>query len=88
MTNLVVSDREPDADQFRVGDIWLNSRGARHRVLRVEGRIAHLVNEATGRTVAKPWDGIGAHTGRPWVRESCGQSAQNPRCSARERHTP
>ncbi len=65
--------REPEADRFREGDVWLNSQGTSHRVLRVQGRVAHLFNERTQRTVSKPWDGVGAHTGRPWVRVSCGE---------------
>ena len=64
--------REPDADCFRVGDVWQNSRGTDFRVVRVEGRVAHMVNMTSGRTHSRPWDHIGAHTGRQWVRLSCG----------------
>lgn len=66
---------EPDADCFRPGDVWLNSRGTEFRVTRVQARTAHMVNTATGRTHARPWDAIGAHSGRPWTRVSCGVSA-------------
>lgn len=61
----------PDADQFRAGDVWENSRGTRHRVLRVERRVAHLVNEKTGRTCSRAWDDLGWKSGRLWVRLSC-----------------
>jgi hypothetical protein len=64
--------REPDADCFRVGDVWQNSRGTDFRVVRVEGRIAYMVNMTSGRTHSRPWGHIGAHTGRQWVRLSCG----------------
>lgn len=63
---------EPDPDQFRVGDVWENSRGTPHRVIRVERGIAHMVNEKTGRTHNRAWDDIGWKSGRPWVRLSCG----------------
>ena len=36
--------RELDADCFWRGDVWHNSRGTDFRVLRVEGRVAHMVN--------------------------------------------
>ena len=64
--------REPDADQFRKGDMWANSRGTEFQVMRIDGRVAHLVSMSTGRTHARGWDAIGAHSGRPWVRLSCG----------------
>jgi hypothetical protein len=64
--------REPDADQFRVGDVWENSIGTRFTVEHVGGGMAFLVNLKTGRTHRRAWDAIGAHTGRPWVRVSCG----------------
>ncbi|VVE18454.1 MULTISPECIES: hypothetical protein [Pandoraea] len=59
---------EPDAAQFRVGDVWENSRGVRHRVVRVEKRVAHLVNEKTGRTANRAWDDTGWKSGRIWAR--------------------
>ena len=64
--------REPDANCFRKGDVWQNSIGTRQRIVRVEAGVAHMVNERTGRTGARKWDDIGAHSGRPWVRLSCG----------------
>lgn len=64
--------REPDADCFRPGDVWQNSAGNPFRVSRIERGTAHLVALKTGRTHSRPWDAIGAHTGRPWVRLSCG----------------
>lgn len=66
---------QPDADQFRAGDVWENSRGTRHRVLRVERRVAHLVSEKTGRTCNRAWDDLGWKSGRLWVRVSCGAAA-------------
>ena len=63
---------EPDADELRAGDVWENSQGTRHRVLRVERRVAHLVNEKTGRTCNRAWDDLGWKSGRLWVRVSCG----------------
>ncbi len=62
----------PDADQFRPGDVWNNSRGTPHRVLRIERRVAYMVNEVSGRTYSRPWDDLGWKSGRPWVRVSCG----------------
>lgn len=63
---------EPDATHFRVGDVWLNSRGTPHKVFEVWGRVASMVNMKTGRTHSRAWDAIGAHTNRPWIRESWG----------------
>lgn len=77
--------REPDADCFRAGDVWLNSRGTPHRVVRVVARVAHLVNEATGRTTSRPWDAIGAHSGMPWVRISSGSKEAAAPSAARPR---
>lgn len=68
-------NREPDANQFRVGDVWENSNGVPHRVLRVESRVAHMVNEKTGRAYRRPWDDLGWKSGKPWVRVSSGRSA-------------
>lgn len=79
------STNEPDADCFRAGDVWLNSRGTQHRVIRVVARVAHLVNEATGRTTSRPWDAIGAHTGAPWVRVSSGGQEAAAPAAARPR---
>ena len=67
---------EPDADSFRVGDVWQNSAGSTFKVLRVERRVAHMVNERTGRTHSRAWDAIGAHTGRPWVRLEWGAGSK------------
>jgi hypothetical protein len=66
------SQAEPDADQFRVGDVWENPQGTRYRVLRVERKRAHLLNEKTGRTSHRAWDDLGCKSGRLWVRVSCG----------------
>jgi len=63
--------QEPDADQFRKGDVWENSIGNRFFVTHVGGKVAFLVSEKTRRTANRPWDAIGANTGRPWVRVSC-----------------
>ncbi len=68
----VAQTREPDADCFRAGDVWENSRGARHKVLRIERRIAYMINEGTGRTYHRAWDDLGWKSGRLWVRVSCG----------------
>lgn len=65
---------EPPADQFRQGDLWQNSRGTPHRVLRIENRVAHMINENTGRTHSRAWDDIGVHSGRPWVRLESGSN--------------
>lgn len=65
--------REPDADCFRGGDVWQSPSGVSHRVTRVERGVAYLANEASGRTTSRPWDAIGAHSGRSWVRLSCGE---------------
>ena len=63
---------EPDADCFRVGDVWQNSVGTKFSVMSVKrGGFAHLVNEINGRASARAWDAIGAHSGRPWVRLFC-----------------
>ena len=62
---------ELPADQFRAGDVWENSQGTRHRVLRVEKRVARMINERTGRTCHRGWDDLGWKTGRIWVRVSC-----------------
>lgn len=72
---LPCSMAEPDADQFRAGDVWENSNGTRHRVLLVERKRAHLVNEKTGRTCNRAWDDLGLKSGRLWVRVSCGSAA-------------
>lgn len=70
--------REPDADQFRQGDVWQNSVGTAFTVEHVGNGVALLVNEKTGRTHRREWDAIGAHGGRPWVRLSCGAAATPP----------
>ena len=62
---------EPDADCFRVGDVWQNSIGTRFTVNHVGGGKAILASHQTGRTSRRAWDAIGAHTGRPWVRLFC-----------------
>lgn len=72
---LDVAPGELPADQFRQGDLWQNSRGTRHRVLYVRDRVAHMVNQQTGRTHSRAWDDIGIHSGRPWVRIELGESA-------------
>ena len=63
--------REPDADQFRVGDVWETSRGMRYRVIDVKRggqAILRMGSEGErGRIVRKQWDGIGW-----WRRVSCG----------------
>lgn len=67
--------REPDADQFRVGDVWETPRGFLYRVVAIYGRVAVLRAGSSGergRLVRRAWDDIGAHSGRPWVRVSCG----------------
>lgn len=63
---------EPDANQFRKDDVWTNSAGTRHRVVKVERRVAHLVNEKSGRTANRAWDDLGWSSGRPWVRVHSG----------------
>ena len=67
-------DLEPDADCFRPGDVWQNSRGHQYRVVRIAGGVARLVSLRTGDSLTRLWDQIGAHTGTPWVRVSCGAS--------------
>lgn len=74
MTTESIETTEPDADCFRVGDVWENSLGTPHRVVRVEKGIAHMVNEKTGRTANRAWDDIGAHSGRCWVRITSGSA--------------
>ena len=64
--------RQPDAECFRKGDVWQNSIGTQFAVEHVGGQMAFLVNLKTGRTHRRAWDAIGAHSGRPWVRLSCG----------------
>lgn len=63
--------REPDADQFRVGDVWETSRGFLYRVIEVRrGGQAILRAGAAGergRIVRKQWDAVGW-----WRRVSCG----------------
>ena len=62
--------REPDANQFRVGDVWETTRGHLYRVIEVRrGGQAILRAGATGergRIVRKQWDGTGW-----WARVSC-----------------
>jgi hypothetical protein len=60
--------KEPDADCFRIGDEWRSPSGAVHRVVRSGGRTVMLLNTGTGKTQTRPWDAIGAHSSRPWVR--------------------
>lgn len=64
---------EPDADRFRVDDVWENSRGTPHRVVSVKmGGKAKLQNLRTGNFVTRAWDDLGWKAGRPWIRVSCG----------------
>lgn len=71
---LMTREHEPDADQFRQGDVWMSSRGFLYRVVEVErGGQATLragATESGGRIVRKAWDGIGW-----WTRVSCGGAA-------------
>jgi hypothetical protein len=70
---------EPEAlppDQLRVGDVWTNSQGTPHQVLRIEKGVAHLVNEKTGRTCNRAFDNLGSKPGRRWTRISCGPAPQ------------
>jgi hypothetical protein len=39
-----------------------------HRVVRSGGRTVMLLNTTSGKTQTRPWDAIGAHSSRPWVR--------------------
>lgn len=68
------SSVEPDADRFRVGDIWESPRGVRHKVFRVAMRVAHMINLNTQRTANRAYDDIGVGGKRPWVRISSGNS--------------
>ncbi|CDQ10553.1 protein of unknown function [Acidithiobacillus ferrivorans] len=64
---------EPEADQFRAGDVWESPRGVRHTITRVSNGVAHMVNENTHRTANRAYDALGwGHSGRPWVRISSG----------------
>ena len=64
---------EPEADQFRAGDVWESPRGVRYTVTKVSMRVAHMVNESTHRTANRAYDDLGRKTtGRPWVRISSG----------------
>ena len=75
--------REPDATHFRVGDVWISPGGCLHRVVSVHRMSISNGSElfATlrvgsdgtgGRKTVRRWDSIGAHSGRPWVRQSWG----------------
>ena len=66
-------EEPPPEDQFRAGDIWLNSRGTPHRVLSVAGGVARLVNELNMKTITKAWDATGTRK-QPWIRLSCGKT--------------
>ena len=62
---------EPDADQFRVGDVWETTRGHLHKVIEVRRggqAILRKGSDGSGRIVRKQWDGIGW-----WCRVSCGE---------------
>ena len=65
-------DREPPAECFRVGDVRQNSRGTPHRVTHVDGGIAYMINEKTGRTYHRGRSDLGWRSGKIWVRLSCG----------------
>lgn len=72
----------PDATHFRVGDVWQSPAGTlylvtdvrrdyerRDRVLMATLRVGA---DGAGRKLVRRWDSIGAHSGRPWIRESWG----------------
>lgn len=69
-------ERQLEADQFRVGDVWTSPRGIRYTVIRISreksGRVAHMVNEKTQRTTNRAYDDLGWKTGQVWVRVSSG----------------
>jgi hypothetical protein len=64
---------EPDADQFRVGDVWETTRGFLYRVIEVRRGGQAILRAGSvgdgGRIVRKQWDGIGW-----WRRVSWGGS--------------
>ena len=77
-----MNNTEPDADQFRVGDVWETPRGALYRVVevRIGGQAILRAGAAgeRGRIVRRAWDAIGAHTASPWVRLSCAATGEQP----------
>ena len=64
--------REPDADCFRIGDEWQSPMGSVCKVVRSGGRTVTMLNLKNGKMHTRPWDAIGAHSNRPWVRVFCG----------------
>lgn len=58
-------------DRYRTDDLWHNSRGTPHKVLRVERGIAHFVNLKNSRTACRAADDVG----NGWVRVSSGEKA-------------
>ena len=64
---------DADATHFRAGDVWMSPAGKQHCVERVNKTgSAFLRRIVDGRGVWRQWDAIGAHSGRPWIRESWG----------------
>lgn len=63
--------KEPDVDQFRVGDVWQTSRGGLFRVISVvRGGVAVLrvgSEGSGGRMIRRRWDDV-----MNWVRVSSG----------------
>lgn len=62
----------PDATHFRVGDVWRSPVGTIYVVEKSGFRIVWLRLDGDNRLTKRGWDSIGAHSDRPWVRESWG----------------
>lgn len=79
MTDII---REPDATHFRVWDVWMSPDGFLHLVVSVKPDPKHRDRvlmatlragvDGSGRKTVRPWDSIGAYSGRPWIRKSWG----------------
>lgn len=52
--------------RFQAGEIWMNPRGVRHQVLRIENDIAYLLNLETQRHTHRIANNLGVSTGARW----------------------
>ena len=65
--------QEPDATHFRLGDRWQSPAGNAYAVVKCGRAFVWLRPEnGSGLIQRLGWDSIGAHSNRPWVRESWG----------------
>lgn len=74
--------KAPDADQFRVGDVWETPNGFLHLVISVNRASVSNAScmfatlragsDGAGRKSLRRWDDTGWGCGRPWTRVSWG----------------